>query len=230
MEPLPMTFDSLDLELAVASAVNDAREDFAVELHSTVNIQCYALRNSLEGLKDQLASGQLNVADVQRRVDDLITATSDLYSLGRAICRRLDKKVQGGLPSVISELVANKQTLAPHIKFTLIDATNAGSSMGFKTLHALHYVVDEAITNAIKHSTAKAVDVVLESLLDGSIRVTVGDDGAGTVESLQEGFGMRMMRRRIAKVGGVFTVGKYGDEAGLFARFDFPKAVLDDIA
>jgi signal transduction histidine kinase len=67
-------------------------------------------------------------------------------------------------------------------------------------------VVQEALTNVLKHSRAGTVDVTVES--DGqSLRIEVRDDGVGLAGQPGAGYGRIGMRERVQALGGTFTDG-----------------------
>jgi signal transduction histidine kinase len=63
----------------------------------------------------------------------------------------------------------------------------------------------EALNNVRRHAAASAVTVHL-SLVDGSVRLSVRDDGAGFDADQTDGFGLRGMRSRAEQVGGTLSV------------------------
>ena len=72
----------------------------------------------------------------------------------------------------------------------------------------IYRVVQEALTNAVKHANATRIDVSVREA-DGVVEIVVRDDGRGfdtvaTVDS--EGFGLLGMRERIALAGGTLSV------------------------
>nr|SBO96818.1 Two-component system sensor kinase [Nonomuraea gerenzanensis] len=70
--------------------------------------------------------------------------------------------------------------------------------------HTVYRVVQEALTNAARHSGASHVDVHL--LCDpAAVTVTITDDGHGRTGA--EGRGIRGMRERVDRHGGTFTAG-----------------------
>jgi two-component system, NarL family, sensor histidine kinase DevS len=70
----------------------------------------------------------------------------------------------------------------------------------------LYRLVQESLTNAVKHASAGKVKVVLAE--EGEhVGVTVADDGAGfDPQAATEGFGLVGMHERVALVGGELTV------------------------
>ncbi|MFF1610075.1 sensor histidine kinase [Amycolatopsis sp. NPDC058278] len=63
----------------------------------------------------------------------------------------------------------------------------------------------EALNNVRRHAAASAVSVRL-SVVDGSVRLSVRDDGAGFDPDHATGFGLRGMRSRAEQVGGRLSV------------------------
>ena len=69
---------------------------------------------------------------------------------------------------------------------------------------ALYRVVQESMTNIVRHARAGRVDITLERTTDG-IGVTVRDDGAGMADvklAARDSYGIEGMRQRLRAVGG----------------------------
>lgn len=79
---------------------------------------------------------------------------------------------------------------------------------------AAYRVIQESLTNALRHAPKARVEVAIEYTTE-SIEVTVNDDGAGggSSEAAPEGHGILGMRERVAAVGGTIDVGS-GDSRG----------------
>jgi signal transduction histidine kinase len=71
----------------------------------------------------------------------------------------------------------------------------------------LYRVVQEALTNVIKHAGAEHVSIVLRSRA-GLVAVTIDDDGGGfAADEVRDGaLGLLGMRERLALVGGTLEV------------------------
>ena len=70
----------------------------------------------------------------------------------------------------------------------------------------LYRIVQEGMTNAVRHGHATRIDVLL-TRRDDLLTVVIRDDGLGC-EAPEEGFGLRHMRERLGLLGGSLT---YGD-------------------
>lgn len=76
---------------------------------------------------------------------------------------------------------------------------------------AAYRIVQEALTNAVRHAGPDVpvrVDLRAES---GALRVTVTDDGAGDTDGTTPGFGLVGMRERARSVGGTVEAGVRGE-------------------
>ncbi|HEU5485993.1 MAG TPA: sensor histidine kinase [Microlunatus sp.] len=72
--------------------------------------------------------------------------------------------------------------------------------------HAAYRIVQEALTNVVRHTDGATVHVGL-TVADGSLRIVVADDGPRVSDGdLQPGNGIRGMRERAAAVGGQLEV------------------------
>jgi signal transduction histidine kinase len=72
---------------------------------------------------------------------------------------------------------------------------------------ALYRIVQEMLTNIIKHARARSVSIVLGRKRDG-VTVVVEDDGVGfdPARTRDDGLGLIGMRERVALVGGRLTI------------------------
>jgi signal transduction histidine kinase len=91
---------------------------------------------------------------------------------------------------------------------------------------AAYRVVQEAVTNVVRHSGASRAEVSLE-YRRGRLVVTVDDDGsgAGDIDALAEGNGIRGMRERVAALGAELRLAP-SPLGGLRVVASFPTAVV----
>ncbi len=89
---------------------------------------------------------------------------------------------------------------------------------------AAYRVVQEAVTNVVRHAGASRADVAVEHR-PGSLVVLVDDDGHGATgtDGVEEGHGIRGMRERAAALGGDVRVGP-SPLGGLRVTATFPTA------
>lgn len=88
-------------------------------------------------------------------------------------------------------------------------------------------VVQEALTNVVKHADARTVDVRVR-FLDTALEVEVSDDGRGRATDNGGGFGLVGMRERVAVHGGEFEAGPRRGN-GYLVRATLPTAVQKEM-
>jgi signal transduction histidine kinase len=68
----------------------------------------------------------------------------------------------------------------------------------------IYRIVQEALTNAIKHAQASSVSVIVASAGEGAVRAVIEDDGVGFLaDRVREGaLGLVGMRERVTLLGG----------------------------
>ncbi|GAA4942680.1 hypothetical protein GCM10023224_26440 [Streptomonospora halophila] len=95
---------------------------------------------------------------------------------------------------------------------------------------AAYRIVQESLTNALRHSGAAGAEVCVH-YGGGELRVVVADDGGGTAPGTDpQGNGLRGMRERAAAVGGACSAGPRDDGPGFAVRAAFPLHAPDGSA
>ena len=181
------------------------RRHIALELHDEAGQALVSLRLGLRLLERQIAEG----GDVAGRVAELVETTDGILDgLHRLAADLRPASLDHlGLDTALrqhTQSVAAKSGLPVHYK-----------ARGFTSerLHqqvetGLYRVVQEAMTNVVRHARATRIDVLVERRED-RVLVVVEDDGAGFDPALlQSGdhLGLLGMRERADALGGTMTV------------------------
>ncbi len=89
----------------------------------------------------------------------------------------------------------------------------------------VYRLVQEALTNVVKHAQAQRVEVLVEER-DGAVDVFVSDDGVGLApgHDATDGFGLLGMRERVELAGGELSV-RAGHEGGTVVRARLPRTL-----
>lgn len=206
-----------DFSAARALSIQEAeRRRVAQELHDQVGQSLTAVLLELKRVS----------ADVPGSVREEITGVQETTRATLDEIRRIARRLRPGaleelgLTSALRELVAEfdgHPDVAVHGKF----------EQGLPTLSddvelVLYRVAQEAITNAVRHADAGAVDVTLRAV-DGGIELRVRDDGRG-IDDATEGAGMAGMRERALLVGAQLAV---DSAAGTDIRLRVPLTTED---
>jgi signal transduction histidine kinase len=128
------------------------------------------------------------IADVRDLIYQLRPAALDELGLVEAVRRhaqRLDRRADGRPLSTCVTAAAELPPLPAAVEV------------------AAYRIVVEALTNVVRHSTAERAEVVIAPI-DGTLRLTVCDDGAGPAVPWTPGVGLCSLRERAAELGGTF--------------------------
>jgi len=150
------------------------------------------LRLAQSGMAPNLTDLQ---AEVGRVADELDGAIDDLREISRGIHPAILS--EGGLGPALRTL--SRRSAVP----VELDA-QADSRFPAQVEVAAYYVASEALTNATKHARASRARVVVEER-DGTLHLSIGDDGVGGAEPAQ-GSGLLGLRDRVEALGGSIHV------------------------
>ncbi|MBS0395138.1 MAG: PAS domain S-box protein, partial [Proteobacteria bacterium] len=186
------------LETAYSDAARDERARIAQDLHDSLGQELTGIALLLSALeRAALERGLANGSDIGH-VRDLATHT---IATCRALARGLlpVEHAPGGLAGGLRELVRRLGELhGPPIHFALIERATLGLSASV-TDH-LYRIAQEALTNALKHAQAQAINVTLE-VAPQAVVLRVCDDGRGLAAPAAEGLGFKTMRYRADLIG-----------------------------
>ena len=189
-------------------ASEQERHRWARELHDQTLQDLGALRVSLSAARRRGDSEALAlavdqaVADIANGIDELRAIITDLRPAA------LDELGTGAaLDGLIERLAAGPRAPAITAQIDLAYERGREATRHVAALEStLYRLVQEAITNAIKHGGAGRIEVSLVER-DGAIDVRVADDGSGfDPQAVEAGFGLIGMRERVALVGGTLDV------------------------
>ncbi|MDT0300791.1 sensor histidine kinase [Streptomonospora wellingtoniae] len=202
---------------AVEERLRIAREVHDVVAHSIslINVQAgaaahrrddpdgaYAALNHIKEASRDTLRELRSTLGVLRRIDDDGAPTAPVPSLAR-VGDLAEQTTAAGLP-------------------VRLEVTGTAAQLPAAVDLAAYRIVQESLTNALRHSGAGGADVCVDY---GGIelRVLVADDGGGAVPGSEpQGNGLRGMRERAAAVGGTCSAGPRGDGPGFAVRAALP--------
>ncbi len=170
------------------------RQRLARDLHDTVKQKAFALNLQLATARRMLGEGNGG-----ERLE---------------LAQRLTQQIQQELAQILDEMRASDAELpfAERVRLRANDwAHTSGASLGFDmddvpTLAAgfedsLLRIVDEALSNVLRHSGAQHVDLTLRRTTE-RVSLIIADNGSGAHEESSSGMGLRNMRERIEALPG----------------------------
>lgn len=198
----------------LVSAEDDARRLLERDIHDGVQQQLVAMLSLVELASHQATRDPEEASRTMGEVaDQARTAITDLREL-----------VRGIRPPVLQDagLVAALQSRMARLPADVrLEADGAATLRWPPTVEAAAYfVVNEAVTNALKYAPGSQVAIRLADAR-GALEVEVTDDGPGFDGSAGSGHGLTGLRDRVESLDGVFAV-HTAPGAGTVVRATFP--------
>lgn len=217
----------LSLASRLVSAQEDERRRISLELHDEAGQSLTALKLSLALIQTELPEAS---ASIQTQMREAIALTEKTMNDLRLLAFNLH-------PPAI-EAVGLSQTLHDYCKRlarqTGIEITYRDSHLGSLPSHvqiSIYRVVQEALTNIVKHSGASRVEVRLDNDAE-KIRLKVTDNGRGFLPgqtSFPEnpaGLGLTGIHERMEALGGSFEIVSHqGTGTQLITRIPLQEAM-----
>lgn len=186
----------------------EERADIARDLHDEFGPFLFSVDVDARSIREAADGGK---AEISRSADDIRSSVAHMQKHLRSILGRLRPSalLDLGLAPALDHLVGFWRSRQPGIAFSLsVDR----QSFGMREDDTCYRVVQESISNAVRHGKSTAIDISVHSDEAGSIHVRVRDNGSGLNVSGTKGFGLVGMRERVAALRGQVTV--EGDPGG----------------
>jgi len=165
------------------------------------------MREMHDGLGGQLVSSLALVEAGERADPELVAALRDSLDELRLVIFSLDPastEVPSLLAALRSRLEPTLERRGVRFRWRVGDAPSP-ARFGPEQLLSLLRIVQEAITNAVRHAAPTTIEVATE-VCDTHLVIAVRDDGCGFPETLRRGRGLSNMEQRSGELGGVLTV------------------------
>jgi PAS domain S-box-containing protein len=142
-------------------------------------------------------------AELEERLQSAVDAVRRAATGLREVVNDLRIEDEGGRPfaEVVESLIRRNRTMAKNVEISLHVGEGVPSTPLGQTATQISRIVQEALTNARRHSGAKRIAVSLR--MEGKdLLAEVTDDGIGFGPEAPPGVGLGSMRERAALVGG----------------------------
>jgi signal transduction histidine kinase len=207
-------------------AAIEERERISQDLHDGILQSLFAIGLTLETTKLMMSPKKRKMSGpaIDQAIDQLNRVMHEIRNFIAGLGSDL---LQGGdLPMALQHMLASlTENQATRVRLAVEDrAAQAVSSE--QSLHLL-LVIQEAVSNCIRHGHAQEATVSLKMLKQG-VRLSVRDNGRGFNPEAAKGtgHGLRNMAARAQKIGGRFTVMSKVNE-GTRIVLDLPKEASD---
>ncbi len=205
--------DKQRLAERVVSLQDVERKEIARELHDEFGPYLFALRAHATSLMRMADAAAPDLAGLRKHGAAMLDQVNALQQFNRRVLDKLRPAGLSdlGLEEALAALVRFWRNAHPDVTVETEIAEPLGSVSETVEL-TIYRVVQEALTNAFRHSGATQVNVTIapETAHDGragnATLVRVSDNGTGLPADHKFGLGMTGMRERVMALGGSVTV------------------------
>lgn len=208
------------LEVQLSTLQEEERAELARDLHDEIGPLLFSV--SLDAAEVQKS---LDPSAKPRTLERLESIRDSVSRSQKHVLRLLGQLRSGtiedmGLEGCVSQLIGFWRSRLPHLDIRMeVPAQGVGSR-----LDTIAYrIIQESISNAVRHGQATLIEVFVATAPDGATRVMVQDNGIG-LKSGPDGYGLRGMRERVLSRNGTLTVRARADGGGTLVVADFPPA------
>jgi two-component system, NarL family, sensor histidine kinase UhpB len=183
------------------SIQEDERRGIAQEIHDEFGQNLTAIKMMSGAMVNNPGAGETANQEIQRLCDRL-------FGVVRSLMRRLRPMVLEdlGLRAAISDLRDHWKTMSPDLE-VVIHYDSAVENLRGETGLAIYRIIQEALTNTLRHSGASQMLVRIEAKDLETILLVIQDNGCGMSKTPQQrGFGLLGMRERVSSLMGQFKL------------------------
>ena len=182
----------------------EERRAIAVEVHDDMAQVMVALRLDIEWLRRASASGE----DLRERLDAMVSLMNGAIDVGSRLINRLRPRVLDdlGITAAIDWLAEDFEKRTGIACLVMNDHREA--AVGPDVATCMYRIVQEALTNVMRHADASRVRIHLNQSEDPVVLAVV-DDGVGAAEealSRSTALGVLGMKERAAVLGGAVDI------------------------
>lgn len=187
--------------------IEEERRSLARELHDELGQYVTAIKTFAVAIGNKVRE---HMPEVEGNAQTIAAAANHIYDGMHNIIRQLRPGALDnlGLTETLRDAVAEWQGQQPQTRFSL-KFSGKLDDLGEALNINLYRIVQEAVTNALRHAQATEISILMERLDTGPVRLTVSDNGVGmTVCNVDQTrhFGLLGMRERVQSLHGTFNV------------------------
>lgn len=196
---------------SVKEAEEQERKRIAADLHDNIGAYASAIQADVETIARQIPADN-SLYNLQQHAGEIITSLRDtIWVLNKeqititGISDRIKNFLQKLSPSYPEKFIAVQEMISDDRRLSSRQALN------------IFRIVQEAVHNALKHSGADTISILINS--NETLSITIEDDGTGLGEQVAEGNGLRNIRNRAIESGLTVTFSQR-EPAGTIIRLN----------
>ncbi len=204
-----------ELQEQVLTLQEEERAEVARDLHDEVGPYLFAIRVDADALP-QLAETR-DAAGITERATAIREAVAHIQKHIKAILRQLRPAgvLDFGLQAALDDLIAFWSRRHPDTRFDIAVAIE-GIGIDRRTEDVAYRIVQESISNAVRHGRPGRIDVTIAPLAPHGLSIVVADDGSGFRSNpSHRGSGIAGMAERVRALHGSFDVTNGPDGRGV---------------
>ncbi|MCB5189578.1 MEKHLA domain-containing protein [Methylobacillus arboreus] len=193
--------------------IEDERRSLARELHDELGQYVTAIKTFAVAIANK---AKTEMPGIEASAQTIVSAANHIYDGMHNIIRHLRPGSLDnlGLSEALRDAVASWQAQNPDVKFNLhlegkLDLL--GESLNIN----LYRIVQESVTNALRHARANRIDISLSRHENGTLTLSIKDNGIGmnmcNVDQSRH-FGLLGMRERTQALYGSFSIESLPDQ------------------
>ncbi len=208
------------LQEQLATVQDEERADLARNLHDEIGPLLFAADVDAVAIEQLAKNG--GHEQIPERVGIIRQAIGKMQRHVRDILGRLRPAVllDVGLAHAIDNLASFWRGHRPNLNFRL-DVPD--ESLGETLDGTVYRVVQESLSNAVRHGNPSTIEILVERQSDGSVGIRIQDDGGGLKSNGRPGgVGIIGMQERVATLGGKLEVKDRPDGRGVVVSARIP--------
>ncbi len=198
--------ERIKLEQEMVTITENERDAIGMELHDNLAQKLFGIALKASVLASDIGDRLPMHKDMALEIEDLINKASAYTRTIAKSMLRMDAE-EGGFINSIKEL---KRLLENRYEIALEFVFDGDLTLKDKIYYSqIYYIIQEAVTNAVKHSGARIIKVNLKRNLR-DIVLLINDDGIGISDNFNNhrGIGLQIMKYRARMIGSSINIQK----------------------
>jgi signal transduction histidine kinase len=185
----------------IAAARDEERSALRRELHDGLGPALAGVGYGMQAARNLLATDPAAAGELlDRLVGELDARIEEVRTLAREMVPPV--LLEGGLPAALDELAQRHRLAGLEVELDIGEVATLEPAAA----SALYGVVVEAVRNVVRHASASACRIALDTLPDGTLTLDIADNGVGIGDEVISGVGLQSMRERAEAIGAALSV------------------------